>query len=156
MFYAYWDQTRDSKLCRVTAPSANPCPGLAPTTGVRAIEYDYDANGNLIQTTQIGSDATTTRTHFTSFDALNRPLQSIGATYTDATLGSIRPVTQTTYNLLGVLTIYFSRFGYLYVVPRSELVDSITFRKFVQWFQKRTAEAFPSAGTRASSTITPS
>ena len=49
--------------------------------GVRAIEYDYDANGNVIKTTQIGSDATT-RTSFTSFDALNRPLQSIGPTYT--------------------------------------------------------------------------
>ena len=45
-----------------------------------------------------------TRTSFTSYDALNRPLQAIGLTYTNATLGSIRPVTQTTYNLLGVLT----------------------------------------------------
>ena len=103
VFYTYWDNTRDSKLRRVTAPSANACPGLAPTTGVRAIEYDYDANGNVIQTTQIGSDGAT-RTSFTTYDSLNRSLQSIGPTYTDAAAAIIRPVTQTTYNLLGVLT----------------------------------------------------
>ena len=54
------------------------------------------------------------------------------------------------------IAIYFSRFGYLYVVPLSELVDSTTFPKFVQWFQKRAADAFPSAATRASSRKTPS
>ena len=46
------------------------------------------------------------------------------------------------------VAIYFSRFGYLYVVPISELVDSTTFPEFVQWFQKRAAEAFPSSATR--------
>ncbi|MBI3772986.1 MAG: type IV secretion protein Rhs [Gammaproteobacteria bacterium] len=103
VFYTYWDKTRDGRLKRVTAPSANACPGSAPTTGVRAVEYDYDANGNVIATTEIGSD-NTTRTHFTSYDELNRPVQAIGPTYTDATLGSIRPVTQYSYNLLGHLT----------------------------------------------------
>ncbi len=42
------------------------------------------------------------------------------------------------------VAIYFSRFGCLYVVPLSELVDSTTFPKFVQWFQKRATEAFGS------------
>jgi hypothetical protein len=45
------------------------------------------------------------------------------------------------------VAIYFSRFSYLYVVPLSELIDSTTFPKFVQWFQKRAAEAFPSVVT---------
>ena len=60
-FYTYWDNTRDSKLRRVTAPSANACPGLAPTTGVRAIECDYDANGNVIQTLKPQRSATAPR-----------------------------------------------------------------------------------------------
>lgn len=54
------------------------------------------------------------------------------------------------------VAIYFSRFGYLYVVPLSELVDSTTFPKFVQWFQKRAAEAFPSVVTRIGSRKAPS
>lgn len=41
------------------------------------------------------------------------------------------------------VAIYFSRFGYLYVVPLSELIDPATFPQFVQWFQKRATEAFP-------------
>ncbi len=46
------------------------------------------------------------------------------------------------------VAIYFSRFGYLHVMPLSELVNSTTFPEFVQWFQKRAAEAFPSTATR--------
>ena len=61
VFYTYWDHTRDSKLRRVTAPSANACPGLAPTAKVRAIEYDYDANGNVIQTLKPQRSATAPR-----------------------------------------------------------------------------------------------
>lgn len=49
------------------------------------------------------------------------------------------------------VAIYFSRFGYLYTMPLSELVDSVTFPKFVQWFQKRAAEAFPLTTMRLSS-----
>jgi hypothetical protein len=49
------------------------------------------------------------------------------------------------------VAIYFSRFGYLYVVPLSELVDSATFSKFVRWFQKRATEAFPSVVMRVGS-----
>ena len=41
------------------------------------------------------------------------------------------------------LAIYFSRYGYLHVIQVSELVNMSTFPDFVQWFQHRAAEAFP-------------
>jgi len=41
------------------------------------------------------------------------------------------------------VAIYFSRFGYLHVMELSELVNSATFPKFVRWFKRRAAEAFP-------------
>lgn len=41
------------------------------------------------------------------------------------------------------VAIYYARYGYLHVIPLSELIDSTTFPKFVQWFQHRAAEAFP-------------
>jgi len=46
------------------------------------------------------------------------------------------------------VAIYFSRYGFLYTVPLSDLVDSLTFPKFVQWFKRRAAEAFPSVTMR--------
>ena len=42
------------------------------------------------------------------------------------------------------VAIYFSRYGYLYSMHLSDLVDSATFPKFSRWFQKRAAKAFPS------------
>ena len=41
------------------------------------------------------------------------------------------------------VAIYFSRHGYLHVMELSELIDSATFLKFVQWFKRRAQEAFP-------------
>lgn len=46
------------------------------------------------------------------------------------------------------VAVYFSRYGYLFVMHLSELVDLATFPKFLRWFQKRAAEAFPSVVTR--------
>ena len=104
-YYTYWDATRNSLLKRQTVPTTGTCPGTAPASGVRAVEYDYDANGNVISTTQIASDGSAARVSFTRYDELNRPLQSEGPTYTDATLGSIRPITVTAYNVLGNPTL---------------------------------------------------
>jgi RHS repeat-associated protein len=99
-WYSYWDATRNGLLKRQTAPATGTCPGTAPTT-VRATEYDYDANGNVISTTQIASDGSASRTSFTSYDELNRPVQATGPQYNDASLGSVRPVTTRAFSLLG-------------------------------------------------------
>lgn len=40
------------------------------------------------------------------------------------------------------VAIYFSRYGYLHVMPIAEIVDPTTFPSFIQWFQARAAEAF--------------
>jgi hypothetical protein len=41
------------------------------------------------------------------------------------------------------VAIFFSRYGYLHVMQLSDLVNPTTFPDFVQWFQRRAAEAFP-------------
>jgi hypothetical protein len=58
--------------------------------------------------------------------------------------------------MINKVAIYFSRYGYLHVVHLSGLVDSATFPKFVRWFQKRAAEAFPSVVARAGARKAPS
>jgi len=65
----------------------------------RATTYDYDANGNVSSVTDhLGRTTTTT------YDELNRPVRVVGPAYTDAALGTIRPVTRYRYNPLGFLT----------------------------------------------------
>lgn len=103
IFYTYWDASRDGRLKRMYVASQRACPGDAPSAGVRAMEYDYDANGNVISISQIGGDGST-RVGFTTYDALNRPVRRMGPQITDPTLGAIRPVVQYTYNLFGYTT----------------------------------------------------
>ena len=40
------------------------------------------------------------------------------------------------------IAIYFPRFGYLHVMPISELINPSSFPEFVQWFQGRSTEIF--------------
>lgn len=47
------------------------------------------------------------------------------------------------------VAIYFSRFGYLHVMPLSEIIVSATFPSFIQWFQERAAKAFNPGGLQA-------
>jgi len=42
------------------------------------------------------------------------------------------------------VAIYFSRYSYLYIIHLSEIIDPVTFPKFVRWFRKRAAEDFSS------------
>ncbi|MDD2338042.1 MAG: hypothetical protein PHD01_15890 [Geobacteraceae bacterium] len=96
--YSYWGTNRNGLLKRVTLPKVS---GFSRGP---AIEYDYDALGNVISQSTIPGDASTPQTSLTTYDELNRPVRVVGPSYADATLGTIRPVTIYTYNLLGLLT----------------------------------------------------
>ncbi len=95
--YEYYDATRDGRLKRVTQPT------IQSFSVGRATEFDYDANGNATSVADISADGTTTRQTLTFYDELNRPTRIVGPVYTDATYGSIRPVTTYTYDTLGNL-----------------------------------------------------
>jgi len=95
--YDYYDSTKDGLLKRITQPT------IQSFSVGRATEFDYDANGNAISVTDISADGTTTRQTLTFYDELNRPTRIVGPVYTDATYGSIRPVTTYTYDTLGNL-----------------------------------------------------
>ncbi|WP_458250536.1 RHS repeat-associated core domain-containing protein [Geobacter anodireducens] len=93
----YHDKTRDGRLKRVVQPK------IQSFAQGRAEEYDYDANGNIIVTSEIPADGSAPRTTRTDYDELNRPTRVAGPAYTDATLGLIRPVTRYAYDTLGNL-----------------------------------------------------
>lgn len=65
----------------------------------RKTTLDYDAHGNRVSLTD-----NLNRTSLTSYDELDRPTRVVGALYTDATYGNIRPLTKYSYNPLGQLT----------------------------------------------------
>ena len=96
--YSYWDTSRNGLLKRATLPTVS---GFSQG---RAVEYDYDPVGNVISESRIAGDASPARTSLSTYDELNRPVRVVGAVYTDATWGDIRPLTLYTYNLLGCLT----------------------------------------------------
>ena len=41
------------------------------------------------------------------------------------------------------VAIYFSRFGFLYLIPLADIVNPNTFPDFLQWFEKRAKEYYP-------------
>ena len=98
--YLYFDATRNGRLKRVERPK------VGTFTAGRATEYDYDPNGNVTTITDYPADYPTTgaRTTCKSYDELNRVSRAAGPAYTDATYGTIRPVTKFVYNGLGYLT----------------------------------------------------
>ena len=53
--------------------------------------------------TDIPADGSAARVTLSSYDELNRPVRIVGPVYTDAALGSIRPVTRYRYSNLGQL-----------------------------------------------------
>jgi YD repeat-containing protein len=88
VMYEYYGPERDGRLKTKIDPMG------------RATTYDYDANGNVtVVTDALG------RTTITAYDELDRPTRVAGPVYTDPTRGLIRPVTRTTYNLLGFVTM---------------------------------------------------
>jgi YD repeat-containing protein len=89
--FTYYSSSKDGRLQEKT-DAAN-----------HAQAFDYDANGNAINITAVGADGTTQRSSVMQYDELNRQTRRVGPTYSDATLGSIRPVTKFTYNTLGQL-----------------------------------------------------
>ena len=86
--YVYYDSSRDGRL-KQSIDAAN-----------HATTFDYDANGNVVSVTDnLG------RVTLTQYDELNRPVRVVGPVYSDATLGSIRPVTTFQYDNLGNRTL---------------------------------------------------
>ncbi|MCU7966048.1 MAG: hypothetical protein KZQ74_02415, partial [gamma proteobacterium symbiont of Bathyaustriella thionipta] len=62
----------------------------------RTLTYFYDNNGNVIRTRDnLG------RENLTDYDALSRPIRTVGPLFDGHGLSNIRQVTQTTYNTLG-------------------------------------------------------
>lgn len=95
---------KDGRLKRVTQPK------IQSFTQGRAVEYDYDENGNVVKQTEFPADGSASRIILTTYDELNRPTRIVGPVFTDATFGSIRPVTRYTYDNLGnVLTVAAGR-----------------------------------------------
>lgn len=103
--YAYWDATRAGRLKTVTLPAVE---GYA---GGRAVHYDYDAQGHIIQLTEqpAPGSAEAARDTLRTYDALGRLVREAGPAYVDqdpssATFGqTIRPVTRWVYDPLGHL-----------------------------------------------------
>ncbi|MBI3560644.1 MAG: type IV secretion protein Rhs [Gammaproteobacteria bacterium] len=87
--YVYYDATVDGRLKSLIDPANH------------SAQFGYDPNGNTTTVTVTGSDGTTTRTTQTFVDELNRPVRIVGPSYTDASLGVIRPVTHYAYDTLG-------------------------------------------------------
>jgi YD repeat-containing protein len=99
--YTYWGKSRNGVLKRKTLPVVT---GFSQG---RAVEYDYDANGNVISEGRIAGDQTELQPAlktYRAYDELSRLVRVAGEVYTDPTLGEIRPVTRYTYNLMGFLT----------------------------------------------------
>lgn len=76
--YQYWGAsggnfTYDGRLKRITQPTI---PGQAAG---RAVEYDYDAAGNVIRTRAVAGDGTSTRQSYSFYDELGRVIRSVGA-----------------------------------------------------------------------------
>lgn len=91
--YEYYDSVKDGRLKKVTQPTG------------KATEFDYDANGNVIKTTEIAIGNSATRITTTTYDEFNRPKRIVGPAYFDAILSAtIRPVTKYAYDTLGNLT----------------------------------------------------
>ena len=75
--YQYWGAsggnfTFDGRLKRVTQPAI---PGQ---TAGRAVEYDYDAGGNVIHTRVIAADGSSTRQSYSFYDELGRVTRTVG------------------------------------------------------------------------------
>lgn len=85
--FEYYDATRDGRL-KFAYDALN-----------RKTTLDYDANGNRTSVTD-----NLNRLSLTTYDELNRPTRRVGAPYTDATYGNIRPLTKTSYDNLGNVT----------------------------------------------------
>jgi RHS repeat-associated protein len=84
--FEYYDSTRDGRV------------KLQRDALGRVTQFDYDANGNVtVVTDNLG------RTTLTSYDEQNRPVRIVAPAYTDAALGTVRPVTRYSYDLLGNL-----------------------------------------------------
>ncbi|MCQ8105009.1 DUF6531 domain-containing protein [Methylomonas sp. SURF-2] len=84
--YAYYDKTGNGRLRRLTSPDG------------RYTDYFYDANGNVIRSVDNGGRET-----LTQYDALNRPVKTVGPVHDALGLTGIRQVTETQYTALGDL-----------------------------------------------------
>jgi RHS repeat-associated protein len=96
--YDYYDKTKDLRVKRVTQPQA------AGFAGGRAVEYDYDARGQVTKTSVLPADGGAARISLATYNELGLPTRTVGPVVTDPALGKIRPVTRTTYNALGYVT----------------------------------------------------
>jgi YD repeat-containing protein len=65
--YEYWDATKDGRLKKTTAPK------IQSFAAGAALQYDYDANGNVVSVTEVPADGTAGRVTLTQYDELNRP-----------------------------------------------------------------------------------
>ncbi len=96
----YWDASRDGRLKRIIMPR------IGGQAGGRTVEYDWDANGNVIRATEIpsqGSGQFDSLTTTTEFDELNRAVRIVGPAYTDNFYDAGCPVTINRYDTLGRL-----------------------------------------------------
>lgn len=117
--FSYWDPSRNGLLKRKTMPL------VAGFSQGREVEYDYDALGNVIAESRIAGDGSAPQTSLTTYDELNRPVRVVGASYADASLGTIRPVTRFTYNMLSLVTqIQAGRTDATGITPASDVVTT--------------------------------
>lgn len=68
--YTYYNSSKEGRLRRATMPA------IQGAASGRATEYDYDAAGNVIRLSQIGSDGTT-RDHYKFYDELDRMVREV-------------------------------------------------------------------------------
>ncbi len=88
--YQYYGASENGRLQKVI------------TADNRTLEYFYDDNGNVTKTSDNAG-----RESLTEYDALNRPVRSVGPThdsFIDLSQMNARLVTKTTYNSLGYVT----------------------------------------------------
>jgi len=89
--YIYYGKEQSGKLKRI-----------ADAEG-RWSEFEYDALGQVIRSTA-GKDTNVVSEIKSEYDALGRLVRAVDAQYSDAVLGTVRPVTTYTYNSLGFRT----------------------------------------------------
>ncbi|WP_427501458.1 RHS repeat domain-containing protein [Methylomonas sp. MED-D] len=82
--YAYYDKTGNGRLRRLTTPDR------------RYTDFYYDHNGNVTRSVDNGGRET-----LTDYDALGRPVKTVGPVHDALGLAGIRQVTETQYTALG-------------------------------------------------------
>ena len=87
--YEYYAASRDGRVKHITAPA------IAGYSVGRAVEFDYDENGNVVRTLAIGATPSGSspiiRETLSSYDELNRLVRVVGPVYTDPTFPNPMP-----------------------------------------------------------------